>query len=405
MYAGVNNSSYEQGSQDLDKLADVEVGPKQVERVTRRIGAERCQERDVAVAAYQAKPLTERKAAPPEVMPPEVAVVEVDGGRLQILPRGPAAARSVVEPTAPEEGNGRHWREDKIGLLMTMNSATSASDPCPEIPENFVDPTRILRLARELKKQAALGEEAVREAAEPEEAAAALRTNDQRWEPPEVEEKRLLASRQCWADFAPMVATAAWSWGFYAAPRRAFLGDGAENNWSLWRQHFSSFVPIIDFIHALSYVFAAAVAGRPFVEGWNCYVRWIGWLWQGQVERVIAELAQRQLELGLPAAEELETSPRQVVARSLSYLQNHCGRMRYDAYRRQGLPITTSYVESAVKQFNQRVKGTEKFWSEAGAEGMLQLRADYLSHDQPLDRFWQRRQARASGQRRYRHAG
>jgi hypothetical protein len=38
--------------------------------------------------------------------------------------------------------------------------------------------------------------------------------------------------------------------------------------------------------------------------------------------------------------------------------------MRYADYRQQGLPITSNYVESAVKQFNQRVKGTEKFWSE-----------------------------------------
>ena len=29
-------------------------------------------------------------------------------------------------------------------------------------------------------------------------------------------------------------------------------------------------------------------------------------------------------------------------------------------YRQQGLPITSSYVESAVKQFNQRVKGTRE---------------------------------------------
>jgi hypothetical protein len=79
--------------------------------------------------------------------------------------------------------------------------------------------------------------------------------------------------------------------------------------------------------------------------------------------------------------------------------------MHYDAYRRQGLPITSSLMESVVKQVNLRVKGTEKFWSEDGAEAILQLRADLLSDDQPLDAFWERRQARATGQRRYRRAG
>jgi hypothetical protein len=120
--------------------------------------------------------------------------------------------------------------------------------------------------------------------------------------------------------------------------------------------------------------------------------------------RVIAALAQRQLELGAPTGEDAATSPRQVVARALVYLQNHQGQMRYAEYRRLGLPITSSYVESAVKQFNQRVKGTEKFWSEEGAEAILQLRADHLSDDQPLERFWQERQTRQTGQRVYRIA-
>ena len=91
-------------------------------------------------------------------------------------------------------------------------------------------------------------------------------------------------------------------------------------------------------------------------------------------------------------------------AKAFGYLQNHKDQMRYHEYRRQGLPITSSYVESAVKQFNQRVKGTEKFWTEDGAEGILQLRGDHLSADEPLEAFWQRRQAKQTGQRPYRKA-
>jgi hypothetical protein len=119
-----------------------------------------------------------------------------------------------------------------------------------------------------------------------------------------------------------------------------------------------AFVPILDFIHALSYVFAAATAGRKFADGWQCYMQWIDWVWRGDVARVIAALTQRQRELGTPTGEEATTSPRQVVARALVYLQNHQDQMRYAEYRRLGLPITSSYVESAVKPFNQRVKGT-----------------------------------------------
>ena len=58
-----------------------------------------------------------------------------------------------------------------------------------------------------------------------------------------------------------------------------------------------------------------------------------------------------------------------------------------------------------MKQINQRVKGTEKFWSEDGSEAVLQLRADHLSDGQPLEAFWQRRQEAATGQRCYRRVG
>ena len=88
----------------------------------------------------------------------------------------------------------------------------------------------------------------------------------------------------------------------------------------------------------------------------------------------------------------------------MRYLKNHQQRMRYDESRRLGSPITTSHVESTVKQFNRRVKGTEKFWSEEGAEALLQLRADYLSETEPMEKFWKDREAKATGRRCYRRA-
>jgi hypothetical protein len=440
IYAGVTQTSFALASEALAQLAGQDVSAKQVERVTKRIGLERCAEREAAVSAYQALPLVERKAVPDGVTPPAVAAVGTDGGRLQILDRASAAtsvageaaaaaggamttvaeasapvtvasapAAAAAEASAPAapaaaQERGRYWREDKIGLLMAMTSEASARDPCPEIPESFVDPTRMGKLVRQLGHGVASTEEAAQAATDPAAEAEALQNPATPWQPPEVQEKRLLASRQKWEAFGPLVAAAAWAMGLFGAARRAFLGDGSENNWTIWRSYFSSFVPILDFIHGLSYVHAAAHAGRSRVEGWKCYVLWIRWVWQGQVVQVIAALQQRQAELGLPQEGDADSHPRQVVAQALTYLENNQERMHYDAYRQQGLPITSSYVESAVKQINRRAKGTEKFWGEAGAEAILQLRGDQLSDDQPLVAFWERRQAAATGQRPYRHA-
>lgn len=393
IYAGTHHPSFERASQALQHLADLPIPTKQVERLTQGIGTERCAERDVAVAAYQALPLVERKAAPAGVAAPTVAVVQVDGGRLQILDRrAPAETAAAAEPTS-------HWREDKVGLLAGMTSMVSAADPCPTIPEHFVDPLRILRLTRDIK-----GSTGVSEGETPTARPDLPTAEAPVYVAPHLEQRSVVATHHDVHRFGEMVAEAAWARGFYAAERRAFVADGSSANWGVWERHFSNFTPIVDFIHALTYVFNAALAGRSFTEGWTAYTVWIGQVWAGQIEPVIAALAQRQVELGPAADAEPETSPRQRVAEALSYLQNQRERMRYASYRQQGLPITSSHIESTIKQVNQRVKGSEKFWSESGAEAILQLRADTLSETDPLTGFWQRRQAAATGQRRHRHA-
>jgi hypothetical protein len=43
-----------------------------------------------------------------------------------------------------------------------------------------------------------------------------------------------------------------------------------------------------------------------------------------------------------------------------------------------------------MKQVNKRMKGTEKFWLEGGAEAILQIRAAYISEDGWADGYWSR---------------
>ena len=80
-----------------------------------------------------------------------------------------------------------------------------------------------------------------------------------------------------------------------------------------------------------------------------------------------------------------DDDPRKILIQELGYLENNRGRMDYPRYRQQGLPWTSSHVESTVKLFNRRVKGSEKFWGETGAEAILQLRAAFLSEDGRLE--------------------
>jgi hypothetical protein len=152
-----------------------------------------------------------------------------------------------------------HWREDQVGLLVTMHSAVSATDPCPDLPPAFVDATRIPQRVRELSRPVKPAEDS--SAAEAEAATAdETLAEDTVYQPPRVQERKVLASRRRWPSFAPILATVAWAWGFQGAARKAFVGDGSANPWRLPRRFFGAFVPIVDFLHALSYVYAAATA-------------------------------------------------------------------------------------------------------------------------------------------------
>ena len=422
VHAGSQNTSFAAGSQNLHVLAGLKIHEKQVERLAKRIGQERVDQRESQVEAFLELPLMEKIAAPAH--PPNLAVVSMDGGRLQILDRRSTAAEpsdavsceAVPPATPPEESESEsqaeadqdqhrrgHWREDKIGLLMTMTSEESKQDPCPMIPEKFVNPLGIPKLVREIKRGVPAGADGVAERAEDDPANELEECAE--YTAPKVRVKSMVGSRVEGKQFGAILAAAAFARGFFGAARKAFVADGAEVNWTTQRQWFSDFVPILDFIHALTYVFSAAMAGQGFRQGWEAYERWITLVWKGRVGDVIADLEQRQKELGLPEPEDSETSPRQVVTDALRYLKNNQGRMKYDEYRRLGLPIVSSHVESTVKQFNRRVKGTEKFWSEPGAEALLQLRADYLSETEPMEKYWQEREAAATGRRVYRRSG
>jgi hypothetical protein len=392
-YLGTLLSSFPQASRATEAVLDEVFGLKRIERLTERIGQERVCERDQEVAAWEQRTLLEKEVTPAGVKPPGVAAVMPDGGRLQLCERN--------------EDSSTHWHEYKAACLLELHSSPHVEDPCPQIPEMFLEPGRMETLTRQIGRKAAEGDDSAEDVGRgipvpPTSAADPPHTSSPpEYAPPDVISREVTATRQDSRAFGKMLAARAWSLGMFASPRKAYVGDGQNWLWSVWKRHFKpfGFVAVLDFIHALTYVFAAATAGRRRHQGWLVYRRWITWVWQGEVSRVIAELAARQQEIGLPTDQDGPTSVRQIVTDALTYLQNQQSRMNYPAYRQQGLPITSSHVESTIKQLNHRVKGSEKFWSDRGAESLLQLRADTLSDSAPLDRFWRQRPSRMTGAR------
>jgi hypothetical protein len=205
--------------------------------------------------------------------------------------------------------------------------------------------------------------------------------------PPEPLVRTCQATMESSEALGPMVAAEANRRHFFKAQARAFVGDGGSWIWTLHRTHFPTFEPIVDFVHVLTYIYLAARAiGGPAAAVWERYLKWATACWQGGVAGVLEQL-RTHWEAMTPPAEGVEVGPNdpwEVIRRTIGYLEKNQTRMDYPRYRRQGMPICSGLVESLIKQFNRRVKGTEKFWNPTQAETILQLRAAYLSEDDRL---------------------
>ncbi len=384
IHAAVHNTSFEDAEREVAELAEVRVSAERIRRLTGKIGGERLEQREQQIQAFEKLPLPARRLSP--VVPaPQVACVQMDGGRVQYR------ERDQPRPAGKE----KFWREMKVGDLRTFQSEISVVDPSPSIPEVFLNRRRMEKIAREIKGFSAK-RDGLPEHAERAQLAEELleQTRTERRKRPQPLVLSVVATRQDVHAFGPLLEAAAYERGFHAAERKAFVADGADANWTVWRKHFSHYTPILDFVHAISYVYAAAHAGRTADEGWMCYARWAQWVWEGKVACVIEELQGQRAVLGEPQDGDAEHSPRQQTATTLGYLQNQQQRMRYNEYRRQGLPTTSSYVESTVKRLHRRVKGTEKFWSQ-GLEAILVLAGDYLSETNHRQKFWSQRRPTA----------
>lgn len=372
--SSARESSFEEATEALNDLAELTISSRQTSRIAQEVGQQLQAQRDHHVGQFQAREL------PPRVETrPALAVVEVDGGRLRIRGEG--------------DGPGAHdasWREDKIAMLATAAITVSDTDPEPELPACFRDQEYVEKLAREISGVSSMSPPDPPDERPADAPPTATDPPEGSRRRPELLVRTYVASTWSSDPFGPMVAAEAQRRNFTNAAHRAFVGDGAAWIWKLQQQYFPRFVAIVDFLHVLGHVFAAAKAAPTGAEEpWARFQGWAEACWKGEVGRVIEALQALRDGLGPLSEAEVEgladDDPRKILIQELGYLEGNRERMDYPRYRQEGLPWTSSHVESTVKLFNRRVKGTEKSWGEAGAEAILQLRAAFLAEDGRLE--------------------
>lgn len=199
-----------------------------------------------------------------------------------------------------------------------------------------------------------------------------------------------LATMQNSKAFGKMTRVEAERRGIRQAQRVIFIGDGA--NWidSLWNEHFFRHPRIIDYYHAVEHLYEVAKAVHPneLSSRDDLAGQLKSWLWDGQLDRLITRLEELAQAIGPPGAHDPPDHPRRTLTQNVGYFQRHRQHMNYPAYRAHGWPIASGITESGVKQFNRRVKGTDQFWLDPGAEAVLTLRACWLSQDNRWPHYW-----------------
>lgn len=168
------------------------------------------------------------------------------------------------------------------------------------------------------------------------------------------------------------------------AKRKAFLADGQKDLWDLAKDLFPDYVQILDWMHASEYLWKAAYLWLPesspeahaWVERQQKRFR------KGGVKDVIREIRKLSQDGTIRGKARKESA-----LKIATYFETNRDRMRYDRYRRMGLPIGTGAVEGACRHLvKDRMERSGMRWTVEGGQAILTLRGIYVSEH--WDRFW-----------------
>jgi Uncharacterised protein family (UPF0236) len=175
--------------------------------------------------------------------------------------------------------------------------------------------------------------------------------------------------------FRPMVVRHALARGITRLSEVVLLGDGA--GWiSVFRtRYYPNAKQVVDYWHAKQYLWEAA--HQLYGEGSTQAAAWVeamkGHLWKGEIEKIVAAVEAERKRRRIRDAKRVEA-----LEKAMRYLMERSEQMKYETFRKQGVPTGSGAVEGGGKNVVQsRMKRSGMNWSLKGAEQMLALRARY----------------------------
>ena len=311
-----SDTSFEQGREQLELLAGIEVTAKAVERHAEAIGADI--EAHEQIETQRAKQLELPLVCAPAV---PLLYIEMDGTGI------PVVQAETEGRSGKTEGQPAHTREVKLGCVFTQTNTRPDGRPLrDEESTSYV---------------------------------AAIETAEQ---------------------FGLRLYTEAWRRGWSRAQKKVVLGDGAVWIWNLAEQHFPGAIQIVDLYHARQHLWE--LSGKLFPGDDKARKRWLAPCLE-QLEKGKVEALVKMLRVVQPDSAELAKT----VHNEAEYFEKNAERMRYPAFRAQGLFVGSGVVEAGCKTvIGSRLKGSGMFWSVRGANAIIALRCCRLSRK--FEDYW-----------------
>jgi Uncharacterised protein family (UPF0236) len=181
-------------------------------------------------------------------------------------------------------------------------------------------------------------------------------------------------------EFGRRIYTEALERGWNRAKKKVVIGDGAEWIWNNADQHFPGAIQIVDLYHARQHLWELARALYP-----NAELQRKRWMLRhqtrldgGEIEKLV-----RSLRALNSTAAELANK----IRIEAEYFDRNATRMRYPAFRAQGLFIGSGVIEAGCKTvIGSRLKQSGMFWTVRGANAIIALRCHQISRK--FEDYW-----------------
>ena len=160
------------------------------------------------------------------------------------------------------------------------------------------------------------------------------------------------------------------------------IGDGAHWIWEMANNDYPNAIQILDFYHLSEYIWKVA---KSYTKNEDKQKTWVNTqqqllkksLWKTVIDNC-EKIRRKKQDL------------RENIDKLIGYINNNQPRIDYQKYLKMGLMIGSGVVESSNRRVvTQRLKQAGMHWSKKGAEGVMALRASYLSSSARWSNFWQ----------------